>query len=154
MKSNKGITIISLLIYIIVLSIVIGTISMLMKYFYENTDETVVSDNPFEQYSRFVTYLSSDINSENIKDFTNTQYEITFNLNDGKTSHIYAKEGSKIYYKVVQENSSDKKIELCNRVGNNYSIISTNNKIEIQITLDGNEYKNVFYTKAINSNSP
>lgn len=63
MKSNNGMTIISLIIYIIVLTIVIGTMSMIIKYFYKNMDETVISSNTSDQYSRFIAYISSDINS-------------------------------------------------------------------------------------------
>ncbi len=63
MKSNKGITMISLIIYVIVLSVVIGTTSMLIKYFYNNTQETVVSKKTANQYSRFIAYLTDDINS-------------------------------------------------------------------------------------------
>ena len=43
MKSNKGMTIISLIVYIIVLSVVIGTTSILIKYFYNNTEDMVIS---------------------------------------------------------------------------------------------------------------
>ena len=63
MKSNKGMTIISLIVYVIVLSIVIGTTSILIKYFYNNTEETVISKNTSNQYSRFVAYITDDINS-------------------------------------------------------------------------------------------
>ena len=63
MKSNKGITIISLLIYIIVLTIVIGTTSLLIRYFYTNTEETVISKKTTDQYSRLMTYLTDDVNS-------------------------------------------------------------------------------------------
>ena len=63
MKNNKGITIISLIVYIIVLSIVIGTTSILIKYFYHNTEETVISKKTVDQYSRFVAYITDDINS-------------------------------------------------------------------------------------------
>lgn len=63
MKSNNGMTIISLIVYIIILSIVIGTTSILIKYFYSNTEETVVSKKTANQYSRFVAYLTDDINS-------------------------------------------------------------------------------------------
>lgn len=63
MKSNRGITIITLIIYIIVLTIVIGTASMLMKYFYRNVDETVINKNTSSQYSRFLAYITDDINS-------------------------------------------------------------------------------------------
>ena len=63
MKSNRGITIISLIVYIIVLSIVIGSTSMLIKYFYNNTEETVISKNTTDQYTRFMAYLTDDVNS-------------------------------------------------------------------------------------------
>ena len=63
MKKNKGITIISLIIYIIVLSIVIGITSILIKYFYQNTEETIISKKTANQYSRFVAYITDDINS-------------------------------------------------------------------------------------------
>ena len=63
MKSNKGMSLISLLIYLIVLLVVIGTMSLIIKYFYENMDETVISSDTSDQYSRFIAYISSDINS-------------------------------------------------------------------------------------------
>ncbi len=63
MKSNRGITLISLIIYVIVLSVVIGTTSMLIKYFYANTEDTVISSKTANQYSRFVAYITDDVNS-------------------------------------------------------------------------------------------
>lgn len=63
MKANKGITLISLITYVIILSIVIGTSSILIRYFYINTEETVISKRTADQYSRFITYLTDDINS-------------------------------------------------------------------------------------------
>lgn len=63
MKSNRGITIISLLMYVIILLTVIGAISSLIKYFYKNADETIISTNTTNQHSKFITYLADDINS-------------------------------------------------------------------------------------------
>ena len=67
MKLNKGITLISLIIYVIILSVVIGTSSILIKYFYANTEETIISKKTANEYSRFVAYLTDDLNSR--KDF-------------------------------------------------------------------------------------
>ena len=67
MKSNKGMTIISLIVYIIVLSVVIGTTSILIKYFYNNTEDMVISKKTPNQYSRFVAYITEDINSRQNK---------------------------------------------------------------------------------------
>lgn len=63
MKSNKGMTVLSLIIYVIVLTVVIGTASILMKYFYRNSEETVISSQASSQYSRLITYITDDINS-------------------------------------------------------------------------------------------
>ena len=63
MKSNKGMTLLSVIIYIIVLTAVIGTVSVMMKYFYKNSDETVISANTADEYSRFLAYIADDINS-------------------------------------------------------------------------------------------
>ena len=63
MKSNKGMTIISLIVYIIVLSVVIGSISLFIKYFYNNTEEKIITKKTANQYSRFVAYITDDINS-------------------------------------------------------------------------------------------
>ena len=70
MKSKKGITIISLIVYVIVLSIVIGTTSIIIKYFYNNTEETVISKKTANQYSRFVAYITDDINSRKNQRYT------------------------------------------------------------------------------------
>lgn len=63
MKSNKGITIITLIVYVIVLTIVIGTVSMMLKYFYKNNDETIIAKDSTSQYTRFLSYITEDINS-------------------------------------------------------------------------------------------
>lgn len=68
MKTSKGITIISLIIYIIILTFIIGTTSMLIKYFYNNTQETVISKKTADQYSRFIAYLTDDVNSRKNRD--------------------------------------------------------------------------------------
>ena len=63
MKLNNGMTIISLIIYILVLSVVIGTTSIFIKYFYNNVDDTVISKKNSSNYLRFVEYITDDVNS-------------------------------------------------------------------------------------------
>ncbi len=63
MKDNKGITMISLIIYIIILTFLIGTSSILIRYFYNNTEETIISKKTADQYSRFMAYITDDFSS-------------------------------------------------------------------------------------------
>lgn len=124
MKSNKGMTIVSLIIYIIVLSIIIGTMSLLTRYFYKNENEAVIQNNASQQYSRLITYLTDDVNSEKV---------VKIEVNDLKTDmklilidntvHEYLYNNGKIYFKVKIPNPSypettleQKNIEICSDI--------------------------------------
>ena len=149
MKSNKGITIISLIVYIIALSFVIGITSMLIKYFYNNEQETVISKKTSDQYSRFVAYLTQDMNSEKIatKEVRgNTQ--IILNLKDGTIHrYVYDSYTKSIYYIVAEDGVEKKYITLCeNLEGCTFTesgnVVTTDIKINNEI-----RYKNNFRMK-------
>ena len=72
MKSDIGVTLSSVIIYVIVLLVVIGTVSTLTGYLYKNTDELVISNNSQTQYTRFIQYLTQDTNSTQISSVTTT----------------------------------------------------------------------------------
>ena len=62
MKSEKGITIISLIIYVIVLSIVIGMVAIISGAFMDSVDEADMHTDPIEQYTTFNSYFSEEVN--------------------------------------------------------------------------------------------
>lgn len=144
MKSNKGITLISLIIYIIVLSVVIGTISLMMKYFYKNENETVILASTSEKYSRFIAYITDDINSGKV-DAQQTNVEGTADLkitfSDG-IIHEYKFENNKIYYIIGTEKKIilSKDIETC-------EFSYENRKITTNIKIGDITYHNNFYIK-------
>ena len=63
MKSQKGMTLMSVVIYIIVLTTVVGMLSTMTKYFYRNTEETIITSDTANQHTRFIAYITNDINS-------------------------------------------------------------------------------------------
>ena len=67
MKSQKGLTLISVVIYVIVLTIVVGMMSVLTKFFYRNTQDTIIVANTADQHTRFLSYITNDINSRKNK---------------------------------------------------------------------------------------
>ncbi len=168
MKSNKGITIISLLVYIIVLSIVIGTISILMKYFYRNEKESAIAENSSGQYSRLISYITDDVNSEKITNVdivnsnSNTEPEEDPELNSSETSgedinltfndstvHEYKFSENKIYNIVKNINGTTvKKIEICSDVTNAlFKYDSEAKKITLYIKINNKVYTDVFIVK-------
>lgn len=61
MKSNKGITLTSLIVYVIGMTIMVATIATLTSFFYKNIDvEDLNSDT--NQYTKFTSVLSKEIN--------------------------------------------------------------------------------------------
>ena len=144
MKSNKGITLTSLIVYVIVLLLVIGTISMFTRYFYNNLEEVTISNDSKEQYSRFMAYLTEDINSSNVAQVNCSEdgqkIEILYKAN---TLHQYLCENNKIYYiKINAESVEEKKIEICSDVKEvNFS---KDDKLNISIKIQETVYSNYF----------
>ncbi len=67
MKSQKGVTLISLTIYIIVMTIVIGIVSLISTYFYQNTHDVLKDIEPITEYTRFSSIFTDEVNHNNIK---------------------------------------------------------------------------------------
>ena len=100
MKSNKGVTLTSLVIYVVGLVIIVGLMSTFNGYFNKNLNEVVIKQNSQEQYSKFLSYLTKDVNSENliyVKSGVNSQDCIIFKFNNGE-EHQYIYQNDSIYY--------------------------------------------------------
>ena len=67
MKSEKGITLISLTIYIITMAIVLATVAVISTYFYTNINEASNAINPLTEYTNFNRFFSEEVNHSNIK---------------------------------------------------------------------------------------
>ena len=143
MKNEKGITMTSLIIYIIGLLIVMGLLSSFMNFFYRNINENDSSKDS-EEYSKLILYITNDINSKNIKTiYSETPQKIFIRFNDEK-AHEYSCENKKIYYiEYNNGNNPIKTISLCNNV-DTCSFTYSDNKITTSVTIKGKTYTNTF----------
>lgn len=64
MKNNNGITLTSLIIYVIGMTIMVATISTLTSFFYKNIDIIDINSDT-TQYTKFSSILAEEINREN-----------------------------------------------------------------------------------------
>ena len=64
MKSEKGITVTSIMIYIIALTVVVILIGRLTTYFYKNVHEVSISTGADVEYTKFNSYFTDEINLE------------------------------------------------------------------------------------------
>lgn len=106
----------SLMVYLVVLMIVIGIISSFTRFFYKNVDESAVFLNNSEQYLRFLTYFTQDINSKKIELAQVDTKSAILNFEDGNT-HEYNYSNKCIYY-MQKDNKGNiqKKVKICDNV--------------------------------------
>ena len=148
LKSCKGITLTSLVIYVIVLMIVIALMSGFSGYFNKNINQITIKEENNEQFTRFLAYLTKDINNENIN-FAKTGQEndieyiiIKFEENE---EHQYLYKKDSIYY--INE-AKNKKVRICNNVNScDFEYDNTNKILTVNIVINNEEY-----SKSLNVN--
>lgn len=67
MRTEKGVTLITVTIYIIVTLIMISIITVLTSYFYKNVDIQSISQNFNQQYTKFNSYFVKEVNKRGNK---------------------------------------------------------------------------------------
>ena len=67
MRTEKGVTLITVTIYIIVMLIMISIITVLTSYFYKNVDIHSISQNFNQQYTKFNSYFVKEVNKRGNK---------------------------------------------------------------------------------------
>lgn len=149
MKSDKGVTLSSVIIYVIVLLVVIGTVSTLTGYLYKNTDELVVSNNSQTQYTRFIQYLTQDTNSTQISSVTtssNDKNSVEILLNNGEI-HQYIYSGREINYIITNiQGEIEKNITLCGNI-DECEFEFSSNILNTTIKINDISYTNRFIIK-------
>ena len=74
MKSNKGVTLTILIIYVIVLSIVIGVLTNISNNFYANTKYIMDNGKYISEFNKFNMYFIEDVkNNSNIYSITGNE---------------------------------------------------------------------------------
>ena len=67
MKSEKGITLISVTIYVIVMLITVAVVSVVTSYFYNNIQQYTVKTDSINEYTKFNSYFTEEINTKGNK---------------------------------------------------------------------------------------
>lgn len=139
MKSEKGITLTSLIAYIIGMILIISIMSVLTTNFYKNVSNINMEIIPSTEFTKFSSYFSSEINKYNIKVLeckeTSTQNYIVF---DNGIQYTYIPDNKSIY---------QNKIKICRGV--EYCVFTNiieNGKdvIKIKMKIGEKEYDNSY----------
>lgn len=75
MKSEKGITLVSLILYVVVMTIVLAVMSSIISSFYQNTDTVQGNVGEIVEFSKFNNYFLKEVKTKNNKvDKIDTNY--------------------------------------------------------------------------------
>lgn len=139
MKSEKGITLISLTVYIIVMVIVVGIIGVISKYFYTNTNSLSKTMNPLTEYTKFNSFFSEEVNHPNLKVLAcetkykdeNEQAEIdsSYIVFDNKVQYSYIAENKGIYRNLVKIGKEIEKCVFKSEIKNGKNVVVVHIKI-------------------------
>ena len=128
MKSEKGVTIISLIIYVIVLSIVIGMVAIISGAFMDSVDDAEMYTDPIEQYTTFNSYFSEEVNHLGLEV---VQCEDDYILFSNGVQYSFISENRGIY---------KDKVKICRNIDNcNFSQLIENGKtvIIVEFSVEG-----------------
>ena len=137
MKSQKGITLISLTIYIIVMTIVIGVIAVISTYFYNNAHDLGKNIDPLTEYTKFNTFFSDEVNHQNIKILDCKENYVVF---DNGIQYTFVEKNKGIYHNQVKICMN---VETCTFTR---SIKSGKEVITVKIKIENGQEKTIDYT--------
>lgn len=146
MKSEKGITLTSIIIYVVAMIIIVGIIAVITRYYYGNVNKLSNNTSSMEEVTKLNTFITEEVNkSGNIIYDCNTQnngkndnYIIFYNPND-KDEKI----GNLGYTQYTFKNQSIylNKIKICSNIDDcKFEDVSDekNYKLKVTITVNGN----------------
>jgi len=137
MKKEGGITLVSLTVYIIVMTIVIGVTAFISTYFYKNVATLSDKLNPLEEYTKFNNFFSNEVNHEGIQVLECKDNYVIF---DNGIQYMYIPENKAIYRNQVKICKEVTQVSFTHKINNAKEVV------EVSITIGEEEAKTIQYT--------
>ena len=157
MNKQKGITMVSLVIYIASFLVVAGIVGAVTTYFYKNMHILDINSGDAADYNKLNVYMIKTVKTTGVKIDSYTGHGqkmidgqpvnyVTFrNPNDTKTTYLFH-EGV-LYYVYQIDNEPIKEIALCDNVSAFTVTVSQANgkeKIDVLLRINNNQYKTAY----------
>lgn len=142
MRTQRGVTLTSLIIYIIGMVMIISIASVVTTYFYRNIKTVGADINPIAEYTKFNSYFTDETNKENIK--------ILEVSNEGSQHYIVFDNG--IQYTFVESNKAiyQNNVKICKQVTActfTTGIENGNDIVTVMMTIEEKDYTNKYTLK-------
>lgn len=143
MKSEKGITLISLTIYVIAMAIVVGVIAIISTFFYSNMEDTDNIVSPMTEYTKFNSFFSDEINHEGIE-------VVSCGTTDNRQNYIVF--SNEVQYTYIEANRAiyRNKVKIAKEIDNCEFAIDTNNGkrvVKVEFEAGGKIRENTYTLK-------
>lgn len=136
MQTEKGITLISITIYVIVMLIIVSVMTVLTSYFYKNIDIRSVSADLNQQYTKFNAYFTQEVNKKG-----NQLLEI--NSKDDQQSYMIFSSGNQYTYIPKNEGIYMNKVKIAQNITG--CVFTTNEekngKITVTVIIQGENFE-------------
>lgn len=145
MKDNKGITLTSLIIYVIGMVIIISIISSISIFFYKNVN--LKNQEGTTEYTKFSNVFSQEVNIEN----NMVMGTKTYNENGKKVCYIIFLSGNQYTYKEENKAIYKNDVKICDNIEDcefSYLFIDSKYKITVDfktVNLDMTESNAITY---------
>ena len=136
MKSERGITLISITIYVIVMTLLVALISIITNYFYKNVNISSKQEEINNQYTKFVSYFSEEVNNPENKIL---EVKTENGETDNKISYIIFSSGNQ--YTFVKQNKAiyQGKVKIASFIKDCDFILENETTLKVNITFEGEE---------------
>lgn len=133
MKSQKGISLVSLIIYLAAMTITIAIIARISTYFYKNLKEVNDDTMASTEIIRFNSYFTKEINTAKnyVSQISEDQKSITF----AETNNKFIFTNNEIYMN---------NILICSGIQDCSFNKSTNDVVAVTMIIDNNTYTNIY----------
>ena len=136
MKSENGITLTTLVVYILVMTIAVSIVASLTTFFYKNVNVEDIESDTITQFTKFSSFFSKEINnSENYVIDCKTEGSLE---NNDKISYIIFSSGNQYTFKNNEIYKNNKKI--CKNIDDcDFSYVFEDSKYKITVNfISGN----------------
>ncbi|MBR3162711.1 MAG: hypothetical protein IKF17_01245 [Clostridia bacterium] len=133
MKSQKGVTLTSLIIYVIAMSIVVGTVAAITNFYYGNINGLSNRTSSSKQYTQFNSYFVNEVNTKG--------NNVVANASNG--TKVVFTSGNQITY--LSNAIYYNKIKICNNVTScQFTIDNNSNTVSVNMVIGGKGFQNVY----------
>ena len=141
MKSQKGITMVSLIIYVMSFLAICGVVAVITTFFHNNTQVFSNEATASSEYDMLNAYLVKEIKQEENLATAESVNKLVF---ENGNEYIFTNIGEEEYKEIIFRNEEKGKyFILCNYV-KNFAVKVEENKIEIAITILDKTYNQTY----------